>query len=1562
MPSDRPQVRAFLSSTFSDFQEERDLLAKQVFPALRQKARERGVEVVDVDLRWGITQEQSEQGRTLPICLAEIDRCRPYFMALLGERYGWVPDPGQYSPELLERQGWLREHQGGTSVTELEILHGVLNNPDMAGRAFFYFRDPAYSTARVEAGEEGWRSEGEQERQKLETLKQRIRASGFPVVEGLADPQAIAERIEADVWALIDQQFPEGEQPDALALEAARHASYRADRTGLYLGGEGYIEQLEQWIKAGEQRILITGDSGSGKSALIANWIAAHEQSQPGDVIYSHHLGCTNDANAVRPLLARLIDTAAQLIEEDIKVPQDWWELVAAVGETLARLSIWARRHKRRWIWVLDGLDRLAPDDQQALPWLPLTLPEGLQVVASALDCPARTILQERGYRNLTIGPLQRAEQEALIDRYLQIFARQLEAGLKEQLLAHALTGSPLFLRVLLEELRLCGRFDTLAEQLEFYRSAATIDDLLERVLERLEADGHGEAVRKALTALWASRAGLGEPELLEITGLPPAGWAPIAIGLQEALSQSNGRLVFGHDYLRIAVEDRYLPTDQLRRQAHSDLADWYLDRDGWDARDSEELPWQLQQANRLEDLRNWLMVPGILASLVGDQGSREVVNYWLLARAEGDGELDELIADAVAEEIDQRQDNADNLIWFVDRLADLLDEAGLYRELLLTLRTLSLQLEETTEGRDEQSLLSSLAWLAIAHSAKGDYDQAEAFYTRCLEARERLLGPEHPDTLITINNLAELFRNKGDYDQAEAYFNRCLEAQERLLGPEHPHTLTTIVNLAGLFRNKGDYDQAEVLYKRDLEASERLLGPEHPSTLTTVGNLAGLFQDKGDYDQAEAFYKRCLEARERLLGPEHPDTLTTIGNLAGLFRNMGDYDQAEASFNRCLEAQERLLGPEHPSTLTTVGNLGLLYSNKGNYDQAEVLYKRALEASERLLGPEHPHTLATVGNLGLLYSNKGNYDQAEVLYKRALEASERLLGPEHPDTLTTIGNLAGLFQDKGDYDQAEVLYKRALEASERLLGPEHPSTLTTVGNLAGLFQDKGDYDQAEAYYKRALEARERLLGPEHPDTLTTVNNLGLLYSDKGDYDQAEAYYKRALEARERLLGPEHPDTLTTVNNLGLLYSDKGDYDQAEAYYNRCLEASERLLGPEHPDTLTTVGNLAGLFRNKGDYDQAEAYFNRCLEARERRLGPEHPDTNNTRYMLADLLSDQKRYDESIPLRRKELEVAAKRDGRDAPGTLTSIQRLAEDLYRNHELEESEQLYREVLSGRITALGDNDVTTMASRYGLARTLSALGCYFESIELRRVELAWCEVQTDIEDSGTLISMYGLGCDLLSAGEEAEAEDLLTRCLEARERLLGPEHPDTISTVFKLATVLSNQERHQEAIPLRRRELDWCRQQSGDCDPGTITSIHKLAIDLRETGELEEAESLFRELIAAQKQSLDPDDFEIGTVLGDFAVTLWRSDKDEEAMLYAQQALDHRLRFEGPGSWFTNSERLSAAWLLGKLGRNTEALELLDQLQRSLGTKAEPDDDDRNLLEEAAELTDEIRASL
>ena len=55
-------VRVFLSSTFVDMGKERDALVKHAFQALRKTCAERAIAFSEVDLRWGITQQQAERG------------------------------------------------------------------------------------------------------------------------------------------------------------------------------------------------------------------------------------------------------------------------------------------------------------------------------------------------------------------------------------------------------------------------------------------------------------------------------------------------------------------------------------------------------------------------------------------------------------------------------------------------------------------------------------------------------------------------------------------------------------------------------------------------------------------------------------------------------------------------------------------------------------------------------------------------------------------------------------------------------------------------------------------------------------------------------------------------------------------------------------------------------------------------------------------------------------------------------------------------------------------------------------------------------------------------------------------------------------------------------------------------------------------------------------------------------------------------------------------------------------------------------------------------------------
>ncbi|RKZ74310.1 MAG: hypothetical protein DRQ57_11440, partial [Gammaproteobacteria bacterium] len=104
------QVKLFISSTFQGLYDERDVLAKQVFPEIHRRCRQRKVDFVEIDLRWGIPKEQVKSGAALPVCLGRIDDGRPYFLGLLGERYGSAMYPEQI-PIACDRYPWVEKYQ-----------------------------------------------------------------------------------------------------------------------------------------------------------------------------------------------------------------------------------------------------------------------------------------------------------------------------------------------------------------------------------------------------------------------------------------------------------------------------------------------------------------------------------------------------------------------------------------------------------------------------------------------------------------------------------------------------------------------------------------------------------------------------------------------------------------------------------------------------------------------------------------------------------------------------------------------------------------------------------------------------------------------------------------------------------------------------------------------------------------------------------------------------------------------------------------------------------------------------------------------------------------------------------------------------------------------------------------------------------------------------------------------------------------------------------------------------------------------------------------------------------
>jgi tetratricopeptide (TPR) repeat protein len=160
----------------------------------------------------------------------------------------------------------------------------------------------------------------------------------------------------------------------------------------------------------------------------------------------------------------------------------------------------------------------------------------------------------------------------------------------------------------------------------------------------------------------------------------------------------------------------------------------------------------------------------------------------------------------------------------------------------------------------------------------------------------ERILGPDHPDTLTSRNNLAAAYRAAGRAAEAIALHERTLADRERILGPDHPDTLQSRNNLAAAYRAAGRAAEAIALHERTLTDLERILGPDHPHTLTSRNNLALAYQEAGRAAEAIPLLERTLADRERILGPDHPDTLQSRNNLAATYRAAGRAAEAKGS------------------------------------------------------------------------------------------------------------------------------------------------------------------------------------------------------------------------------------------------------------------------------------------------------------------------------------------------------------------------------------------------------------------------------------------------------------------------------------------------------------------------------------------------------------------------------------------------------------------------------------------------------------------------------------------
>ena len=88
-------------------------------------------------------------------------------------------------------------------------------------------------------------------------------------------------------------------------------------------------------------------------------------------------------------------------------------------------------------------------------------------------------------------------------------------------------------------------------------------------------------------------------------------------------------------------------------------------------------------------------------------------------------------------------------------------------------------------------------ATCASSYAAAGQIERALKLCEETLALQKAKLGPDHPDTLTSMNNLANSYAAAGQNERALKLREETLALQKAKLGLDHPDTLKSMYNLA---------------------------------------------------------------------------------------------------------------------------------------------------------------------------------------------------------------------------------------------------------------------------------------------------------------------------------------------------------------------------------------------------------------------------------------------------------------------------------------------------------------------------------------------------------------------------------------------------------------------------------------------------------------------------------------------------------------------------------------------------------------------------------------------
>jgi tetratricopeptide (TPR) repeat protein len=359
-------------------------------------------------------------------------------------------------------------------------------------------------------------------------------------------------------------------------------------------------------------------------------------------------------------------------------------------------------------------------------------------------------------------------------------------------------------------------------------------------------------------------------------------------------------------------------------------------------------------------------------------------------------------------------------------------------------------------EHLDVANALNALAW--IERSRNNDAT-ATPFAWRAYDIARRAEQPAGRETETALIFIGMHMRSTRETERAIGLFEEALAIEERLYGPAHAASVVTLTQLGMAYYDNGDFARGMATRARAISLLEATPGSELRLAFELMSDSAWL-AGAGNFAGSLAAAERAVAVAERVSGPNSALTAGALEQLAAAYERLGDDATAATIGRRTVALWTTTQGPDAIHTATAWRALAESYEHAGQIDAAFAAIAHAVSSPS--LAKEYVLFAQALQVQARLLMSRGRFDEARTVLERARRVSESgILGAARTDLATTLLLLARVERHDGQLARALPLYREAVIRYELVFGYAHPTVADCRIEFAGALAEAGELYEA---------------------------------------------------------------------------------------------------------------------------------------------------------------------------------------------------------------------------------------------------------------------------------------------------------------------------------------------------------------------------------------------------------------------------------------------------------------------------------------------------------------------